>query len=383
MIKIYTFITSCILSISLQSLAAVNVKDLSLSSESGRGIMTIKYSGNLVDYPELKINQNSIEVLIPNAKVSKSINKKLSFVTKNKYTRISAKQLKSNTARVKTIIPYTVKNVKEKISLVLRDKKIILSFPKLPAESIYVSKREKAESNKKKIVKKNKVKRVEKDLLNEDYLNSLINQEKGNSDGVKLAKNSKDEVKLTQSSVTKKSNSKPQGVVTGGKNTFSLVEYGGKFIAFLGFVLLLFYGIVTLMKKGVIKKGRLGFLNNTDQVSVLSQTYIAPKKSLMLIKAHNQVFLVSNTDSGIHPISEIKDVSGLLKDGEKIIAGDNFDDSLGSANLDSSTSKKVKIKEDITQSNKQSSLSSLMGVKDRVKFSDQIKKKVKGLKPLQ
>ena len=79
------------------------------------------------------------------------------------------------------------------------------------------------------------------------------------------------------------------------KDNFSLMEYGGKFVAFLGLVLLLFYGLVTLMKKGFIKKGKLGFLNNAEQVSVLNQTFIGPKKSLMLVKAHNQVFLVSNT----------------------------------------------------------------------------------------
>ena len=101
-----------------------------------------------------------------------------------------------------------------------------------------------------------------------------------------------------------------------------------------------------------------------------------------MIKAHNQVFLVSNTDAGIHPISEINDVAGLLKDGERKIAGTNFDDNLGQADQVESIESKIKLKEDITKSNKQSSLSDYIDVKDKVKFSDQIKKKVKNLKPL-
>ncbi len=137
------------------------------------------------------------------------------------------------------------------------------------------------------------------------------------------------------------------------------------------------------MKKGFIKKGKLGFLNKTDQIQVVSQTYIAPKKSLMMVKAHNQVFLVSNTEAGIHPISEIRDVAGYLKEGERKIAGDNFDDNLNVAEISKESMDKVKLKEDITQSNKQSSLSDYMKMKDKVKFSDQIRKKAKSLKPLQ
>lgn len=396
--KFYVFITLCFIGLSFSSYAGINVKDLSLATVDGKGVVTIKYSGNLVDYPELRVNQNSIDIMIPNAKVKRTINKKLSFVTQAKHTRINAKQFKNNVARIKTIVPFTINKVSQKVSLVIQDNKILLSFPKLKVESTYI-KTKKSTSRKVAKNEKNNDVKVTKDLLDEDYLNSLIDQEKSFVGKARKAKNTKkDTVKTSQSALVTNSNTTSKSnltkvapvakksIVSGGKDSFSLVEYGGKFVAFLFVVLLLFYGIVTLMKKGVIKKGRLGFLNNTDQVSVLSQTYIAPKKSLMLIKAHNQVFLVSNTDAGIHPISEINDVAGLIKNGEKIIAGDNFDDSLTTSNQDDGIETKVKIKEDITQSisnsNKQSSLSEFMN-KDRVKFSDQIKKKVKGLKPLQ
>ena len=279
--------------------------------------------------------------------------------------------------------------MKEKVALTIRDNRIELSFPKLAAEAAYLS----LEDQKTKVAAKKETPKaqVAKDLLNEDYLNSLMNQEdEAKKEAVVSAKalaakpkkndlkeaSAKDSVKTTLAAPQKT-------IVPKTKSSISLVEYGGKFVAFLLVVLALFYGVITLMKKGFIKRGKLGFLNNTDQVTVLSQTHIAPKKSLMLIRAHNQVFLVSNTENGIHPISEIKDVAGLIKGGEKIIAGNNFDDSLGNADTDENLDERIKLKADITKSNKQSSLTDYLDVKDKVKFSDQLKKKVKSLKPLQ
>jgi flagellar biogenesis protein FliO len=387
--KIYAFITLCFLTLSFSSFAKITVKDLDLKTENGRGILTINYSGNLVDYPELNVNLNSVDVLIPNSRIQKPINRKVNFVTNNRHTRIKASQRRSNVTKIKTILPFTIDKVKDKVSLVIKDNKILLTFPKLKAESAYITTKAKASTvAKTSPTSIRKASPVAKDLLNEDYLNSLIDQEKSFAANANSIKNV-DKVKTTQSSQAA-NKATPVSVknakkvpLSSGKSSFSFMTYVGKFVAFLGVVLLLFYGVITLMKKGVIKKGKLGFLNKTDQVTVLSQTFIAPKKSLMLIRAHNQVFLVSNTDAGIHAISEINDVSGLIKDGEKIIAGNNFDDSLGDADSDEKLVSKVKMKEDISQSNKQSSLSAFIGTKDRVKFSDQIKKKVKGLKPLQ
>src|SRR5690606_33489069 len=131
--------------------------------------------------------------------------------------------------------------------------------------------------------------------------------------------------------------------------SFSFVGYAGKFIAFLGIVLLFFYGIIQLMKKGVLSKGKLGFLNNTQLVSVLSTTYVAPKRSILLIKAHNQAFLVSSSESGMQFIAEVKDVPGLVKEGERAIAGDNFDDSVNVAET-AAPREEIKVKEDIYQS---------------------------------
>jgi flagellar biogenesis protein FliO len=381
MTKALILFFSLILSTSV--FADITVKNLKFKTVGNKGVLKINYDGNLIDYPELKINQNSVYILIPNAKVKRVINKKVKFASNGKNTKLNASQLTTKKARIKVVVPFSINKVKEKVSLTLRDNQIELSFPKLAVEAAYLNTVKSKSIAKKKSSPKSQ---IAKDLLNEDYLNSLVKKRSNkysNKKPTALArkvKTTKDEVKTTLSSVA---TAPKKALVSGGKSSFSLVKYGGKFVAFLVVVLLLFWGVITLMKKGFIKKGKLGFLNKTEQVSVLSQTYIAPKKSLMLIRAHNQVFLVSNTDAGIHPISEITDVAGLLKDGEKIIAGNNFDDSLGTADGDSKLTERITLKDDITKSNKQSSLSEFIGVKDKVKFSDQLKKKVKGLKPLQ
>lgn len=334
-----------------------------------------------------------IQVIIPDSKVVKEMSQKVSFSTAQKDTRLNLASTSQGQSRLKALFPFDVSKHRNKIALMIKENKIELNFPRVFVKSAVQnrinsrqasaqSKTAKAPARKKELSKKGK-----SEYLDEDYLNSLIKieepaQKAGAGKGKALANKvirpamESDEVKVTLSGTQKN-----QGLQ--GKSSFSLIEYGGKFVAFLAIVILMFYGIVTLMKKGFIKKGKLGFLNKTEQIQVLSQTYIAPKKSLMMVRAHNQVFLVSNTDSGIHPISEIRDVAGLLKDGELKIAGDNFDTNLGSASAnEAELDERVKLKEDITQSNKESSLSDYMGVKDRVKFSEQIKKKVKNLKPL-
>jgi flagellar biogenesis protein FliO len=152
----------------------------------------------------------------------------------------------------------------------------------------------------------------------------------------------------------------------------------------LALVLGLFYGVVQLLKKGVFNRGKLGFLNNAQMIQVLSTTYIAPKRSLMVVKAHKQIFLVSNSESGIQFLSEMTDTSGLIKEGEKFVTGTNFDLNLGSAET---TTNEIafKIKEDINESTPIPEEKGIQGLsaKDIVKFSDELKKKAKKLKPIE
>ncbi len=375
--RTYQIITLFFTLLISNAFSAVEIKKMDFKKSKSKGVITIHYTGNLKDYPELSVAGKSIQVMIPNSKVKKSIEKSVSFSSHLKDTQLRAYQSTKSVAKIKALLPFMIQKKQDQVALTIKDSKIELTFPRV---SVKLKKAPKFSS----IVKKKK--KVKKEFLNEAYLNKLLKvdsktvQKKVNKKDV-MKKNvgakkvQVDEVKTTLASpaLTKKS----------GNSSISLIEYGGKFVAFLGVVLLLFYGVITLMKKGFIKKGKLGFLNNAEQISVINQTYIAPKKSLMLIKAHNQVFLVSNTDQGIHPISEIKDAAGLLKDGEKAISGHNFDTNLGDASNDEQIETKITLKEDITKSNQLSSISSYSNVKEKVSFSDQLKKKVKNLKPLQ
>jgi flagellar biogenesis protein FliO len=126
------------------------------------------------------------------------------------------------------------------------------------------------------------------------------------------------------------------------------------------------------MKKGVLRKGKLGFLNNMNLVSVINTTHIGPKRNLVVVKVHNQVFLLGSSESGVNLISELNDFPGVLKDTERFISGDNFDEKLNLADLQD---KEVKLKEELSKNSKQREKKS--------SFSDQIKEKVKSLKPLQ
>lgn len=361
--------------------ATVKVKSMNFDASKDQGRLVIEFDGKLKEYPELKVSNSMIQVIIPDSKLKSAISKKVSFSTKGKDTSLDLTAFTNNSSRLKAVFPFNVSGYKDKVALMIKENKIELNFPRVSVAAPVKSSANRATKTAAKAPEK-KAGSAKKEYLNEDYLNSLIDiddkKEKVVEGKIIRPSMEDDKIKTTLSAATRTPTNQ-------GKSSFSLLEYGGKFVAFLAVTILIFYGIITLMKKGFIKKGKLGFLNKTEQIQVLSQTYIAPKKSLMMVRAHNQVFLVSNTDSGIHPISEIRDVAGFLKEGEKKVAGDNFDDNLiaaNDANEQDPAQETVKLKEDITTSNKQSSLSDYIGVKDRVKFSDQIKKKVKNLKPL-
>ncbi|MBD66163.1 MAG: hypothetical protein CME62_13205 [Halobacteriovoraceae bacterium] len=367
--KNLVLLTTLTLLMSFSSQAKVTIKGLDFKKTAHRGTVSIQYDGQMRSQPEMSVVGKTIQVIIPNSEVSNTIERSVSFSSKLRDTSLKAYQTTKSDSKIKITLPFNAQAKKDYVNLTFRDNKIDLSFPRVAVKMAKAPKYRKITQPKKETVKK--------ENLDENYLNQLLKVEKPAEKAVD-AKTAQDKVNTKLAATNG-----PRLLGQSKKGDFSLIEYGGKFVAFLGVVLLLFYGVITLMKKGVIKKGKLGFLNNTDQITVVSQTYIAPKKSLMLIKAHNQVFLVSNTDQGIHPISEIKDAAGLFKAGEKALSGHNFDSKLTLADEDETIDSKIKLKEDITQSNAKAALSSYEPIKDKVKFSDQIKKKVKDLKPLQ
>jgi flagellar biogenesis protein FliO len=195
----------------------------------------------------------------------------------------------------------------------------------------------------------------------------------------------KDELKLKQASAVQV-DGKAASASQPKKDDFSFAGYAVKFTVFLAMVLGLFYGVVQILKKGVFNRGKLGFLNNQQMIEVLSTTYVSPKKSLMIVKAHKQLFLVANSENGLQFLSEMKDTTGIIKETEKSVTGINFDMNLAGLEASGEAAPIFKIKEDIMQSTpvkEEKGISKIAKATDIVKFSDELKKKAKKLRPIE
>jgi len=334
--------------------AGVSVTDVVFKNGAKEAQIFVNLQGNLNSTPEFTVDGKTLTIFIPKAALTKVVEQKRTIINKLDTEIIGSSSNNNTTITVK--LPYSIENQKDQVSMSLRGGKVEISIPKLSSTTETSS--ASTDHNVIKTTTSTKItttptgtkieeKRVEttKDVLNEDYLKSLekldeeVKTEKANAEkkNEKFVLN-KDEVKTKQSATS---------FMGKDKSSFSLAGYAGKFVAFLGFVLLLFWGLLQLMKKGFLKRGKLGFLNGADLIQVLSTTYIAPKKSLIMVKAHDQVFLVSNTDQGMQLISEIKNTNSLFKNGEKYISGENFDTNLVSAD---DADNELTIKEDIYQS---------------------------------
>jgi flagellar biogenesis protein FliO len=380
----------------------VNVKSLDLVAGKGSASLSVKLTGSLNDNPELKILGKNIELKIPNAHVNAKISKKVGNIF------LTATQVDRSTVRVAATLPTSLAGQESLVSIVLKDEAVELTFPS--NESKTNSKVSRSPSIKNETLAQTELAAKEAEKLDENYLQNLekennklaetnhpVQKEVKNDEAAKtVAGDNQDRVKLSQSSVQKASTSAISTTGEGAKSSFSVAGYIGKFVAFLAVMLLGFYGVLTLFKKGVIKKGKLGFLHSTKLVEVLSTTHIAPKRTLMMVKAHKQVFLISSSETGVQLISEIGDVAGLIKTGEAEITGSNFDTNLTTANT---SNKEFKLKEEDfvdydsldemlnepTLSNATTSAAKAIEkapVRDSVRLSDQIKTKVKNLKQL-
>ena len=368
------------------ALAGVKVTSVDLSTKDKLGYVTIAFDGRSNDLPDVKVYGNIIEVTMTNAESFSSIFKSI------RGAQLSANSLNGK-AVVKAILPYGIDP--KSIDVGYKRANIEVIFPRGVASSEAAA----AKNNRVVAVKaapavavdKKTENKVAKELLNEDYLNKLMNEEKApKADFHKTALNA-DEIKVKQAAIAKDETKIPtartnvQQPAIGG-NSFSFAGYIVKFMLFLGLILGLFYGVVRLLKKGVFSRGKLGFLNNTKMIEVLSTTYLSPKRSLMIVKAHNQIFLVANSESGLTFLSEMTDTSGLIKEGEKYVTGTNFDLNLGTAENTEESEMIVKLKENIMESSpikEDRGLSKIAVAKDIVKFSDELKKKAKKLKPIE
>ena len=317
--------------------AKVKLKDFEYQPGKDYGTVKIRYKGNLITEPVYSIKKNMLQVEITGASVWPRIEKMVSLGESRSSTKMMLYQYDKETSRFRILLPFASKELSNDYEVSQKRGYIIFKFP-----------------TKRKVIPVGKVSANTK-ALDEEYLKKLLT-ETGGKPVVK------DEVKTNLSALER-----------AGKE-FSLLPYVGKFGAFLVVVLLMFFGVVTLFKRGMAKKGKLGFLNKMKPVEVLSTTYLGPKKSLLLVKAHNQILLLGASETGINFLSELEGTTDLMKKGEAHIAGKNFDNTLEKEN---GLEKDFKLKAD-----DESSLEKLVAEKDE-KMSDQIKKKIQNLKSFQ
>jgi flagellar biogenesis protein FliO len=368
---------------SLNVKAGVKVTSVDLKTNGANGYINVALEGRSGELPDLKVYGKTIEITLTDAEAFNAISKNVSGA------HLSANVLNGK-AIVKAILPYELNA--DGVDLGWKNKNIEIIFPrgKVTRNSVDLNviqaKRETLRTENKVLSKVTNA--VPREALNEDYLNKLMREETEKAIQKKtetvVAEIKKDEVKLQQAAFAKAPVTPEEATLPNTTDNFSFAGYAAKFTVFLGLVLGLFYGVVQLLKKGVFNRGKLGFLNNTQMIQVLSTTYVAPKRSLMIVKAHKQIFLVANSETGLQFLSEMTDTTGLIKEGEMQVTGTNFDQNLGSAEV-TTTEMAFKIKENINESAplpEEKGIQALTA-KDIVKFSDELKKKAKKLKPIE
>ncbi|TDJ08890.1 MAG: hypothetical protein E2O68_01225 [Deltaproteobacteria bacterium] len=325
-----------ILLLPLCAQAKVKLKDFEFQPGKEYGTVKILYSGYLASEPIFSIKKNMLQIEITGAQVWPRIEKHITLGASGINAKMMLYQYDKDTTRFRILFPFETKELGNDYKIIKKKRYIFFKFPTKRQIKPVVSVSEDTKE------------------LDEEYLKKLLTETRSGG--------TQDEVKTTLSAIQK------------AGSEFSLLPYIGKFGAFLLVVLLVFFAVVALFKKGIAKKGKLGFLNNMKPVEVLSTTYIGPKKSLLLVKAHNQILLLGSSETGINFLSEVEDSTELLKKGEVHISGKNFDTTLEKVD---GADKTFKLKED-----DESSLEKLLGEKDE-KVSDQIKNKIKKLKSFQ
>ncbi len=396
------FVVAAVLTlVTFGTFAGVKVTNLDLHTDGPNGFLKVALDGRSNDLPDVKVFGNSIEITLTNAVPFNGISKTVRGAI------LSANVLNGK-AIIRATLPYAINA--SAVDLGWKNSDIEVLFPRgvataainrAPTKEVTVAmetmapapvaapKAVKAPAPEKKAETKptfepaaasSKLGAVKKEELNEDYLNKLMNEGKDTGKAVEVKK---DEIKLGAAAPERSATKADVPKVA--TNTFSFAGYAAKFTLFLALVLGLFYGVVQVLKKGVFNKGKLGFLNNGKMIEVISTTYVAPKKSLMIVKAHKQLFLVANSETGLQFLAEMKDTTGIIKEGEKSITGTNFDLNMLNAEAGAETST-ITLKENIMEStpvNEETALSRIAKATDVVKFSEELKKKARKLKPIE
>ncbi len=326
----------------------LNVEFEQVNPELGR--VVLKLDKKIEEKLTLQTKKNIIQIEIPNGIVWPKIEKNI-ILKNQETTKILAYQYNKDIARLRILLPFSSKEIEDKINLKTLIENIVLEFPL----EIKVSKNEKS------IIK-----------YDETYLNKLLKDSKEE----KIVDEEKKIQSLLQEDVVRVKNSaqKKEKIFSENEAKPTIIgKYLGKFLLFFSLVIGLFLGLLFMFKKGVVRKGKIGFLKNNDIVQVVSTTYVGPKKNLLLVKVENQVLLLGSTENQINFLTEIKNVPSVMKIAEKELTGSNFDENLIKGQ---NSNQNFKIKEDLSKMAEEST-------KERGSMTDQIRDKLKGLKSLQ
>jgi flagellar biogenesis protein FliO len=265
----------------------------------------------------------------------------------------------------------------------MKDKSIVVEFPteKLTAtanqtitRNIPVESQAKAVTVKAALSKKEKELNPQIEKYNEEYLNKLL---KETDESKKTKLDSEDKISVKASSPQIVASVMPKNK----QESTSLNKYILKFVGFLCIVIALFYTLVQLFRKKVIKDGRLSFLKSSPSISILSTTYVGPKRSLITVKIHEQIFLLGNSEAGIQLITEVKENTAFVKETEKEISGINFDGLLDEVKDVSHV--KIKDVKDKTSNSNVPEVTAALKKPPISSFTKELKKKLKNLKQLQ
>lgn len=363
--------------------ARVKVTDISLSQvkSNGEQDLIIRYEGRGKDTPKMSLKDKVIQVELEDAFVWPKIEKKLG---KNS---LIAYQFNRDTVRARLVLPHSHNIKPEQLMLETGSGEVRVSFPAIKTSAVKRQVKKTMTSARpapKKAVsaatKKESVKKYD-----DSYLDQLLKESEPSKDEPVAKAAPKAEAKdFFKTKTTEDNVEMKQAAPARDQGEISLLGYAGKFAGFLVLVIALFYGLVSLMKKGAFKKGKLGFLNTTKMVEVINTTYLGPKRSLLVVRVNKELFLIGSSEQGLSLISKIDSVSDFMKEGEKRLIGDNFDQNLGTAE---GGEKEFKIKENINQSEGQDLMENLLkkaeNQEEKVSLSDQIKSKLKEMKPLQ
>lgn len=363
-----------------QIFAQVKISKLDYKTDNNFGVVTINYTGELKSTPELMIKDDIVQVSIPNSIVWPKIENKVT-VNNSFDSTLMAYQYTKDLVRVRAALPYKLNGKENQVSIIMGDQSLSLYFPKVQVAS-----------NKKNVqralnIAATKEENEESSKYDESYLNKLL---KDKPEQAKVV--AKEEESLKTASTAQTTNLQNTDKVSTNmsgveKSGFNVSGYVVKFIGFFSLLIAGIYFVMNFFRKGVLKKAGLGFFSSEKMIEVLSTTYIAPKRSLMVVRAGKQLFLVAQSEKGMDYLTEIKDTASFIKESEKEILGSNFDTNLEQAAVNQ---KEFKLKDMVTEvadkvefKNAPVATQVTTEKKEKSNFSKQIKSKIKDLKQFQ